>query len=258
MPARSSASSISQRDHVHRRAAGIGRRDRDLDAAVEDATSRSTPRSAMVSTGISGSTTVAAASQARCRRSASLRERGHHVAPGKVALHRYCSSAQQMAEMLAVPAAAAALLHPAVVGQGQRRLARPRRTPSSSHAARSARRIDGDAGLDQVALAGVGVEQLAGEGPEVVERRLRAAWLSSVPSPSRIDPFRRHGAGDRRFPSRPWPRSPPASRRASASSRANRDRRRPSRTIAAPWCARNRRSAARPAADCGTAVTSRR
>ena len=75
--------------------------------------------------------------------------------------------------MLAVPAAAAALLHPVVLRQGKRSLAddagdrlqplRPQR-----------RGIDRDAGIDQAALAVINGKHLAGEGPEFIDRRLRA------------------------------------------------------------------------------------
>src|SRR5450631_2878594 len=94
-----------------------------------------------------------------------------------------------MTEMLAVPAAAAALLHPAALGQNQCRFAddignrlEPLRT--------QARGIDGDAGIDQRALAVVEFEHLAGKGPEIVNSRLRAdvALRSAVAEPDH--PFR--------------------------------------------------------------------
>ena len=62
-----------QRDHVHGRTAGIGRRDRDLDAAVMDPDVAQHAEIGDGQHGISGSTTCAAASQARRRRSVSLR-----------------------------------------------------------------------------------------------------------------------------------------------------------------------------------------
>src|ERR1700739_2502801 len=88
--------------------------------------------------------------------------------PRKGSLHRL-QFAQEMAEMFAVPAAAAALLHPVIFGQTQRRFAydlghrrKPLRVQRSG--------IDRDATLDQSALAVVGLEHLAGIGPEVVDR----------------------------------------------------------------------------------------
>ena len=68
------------------------------------------------------------------------------------------------------------------------------------------RRIDGDAGLDQRALDRVGLEHLAGIGPQIVERSLRprVAVLGAVAEADRST--RRHGAGDRPFPSPPWRR----------------------------------------------------
>src|SRR5690349_7144280 len=79
-----------------------------------------------------------------------------------------------MAEMFAVPAAAAAPLHPVVLWQNQRRLVHHvgyRLEPWRAQA----RGIDRDAGIDQPALAVTGLEHLAGEGPEQVDRVLRAA-----------------------------------------------------------------------------------
>ena len=72
-------------DGLHGRAAGVGRGDGDVDVPSSSTlTSRRTPRSSMVSTGTSGSSTAAAApragpsrGQARCRPAC-----GHHVAPG--------------------------------------------------------------------------------------------------------------------------------------------------------------------------------
>ena len=205
----------------------------------------------MVRTGISGSTTPAAASQARCRNSASLGYGGHHVAPGKVRCID-CSSLSRwprcsLCRPLRPPCCIQSLLGRASVASlddiGNRlQPLRPQR-----------RGIDGDAGIDQGALAVVETEHLAGKGPEIVDRGLRAAMAfrrcrrragPSIPT---------NAANDRRFPSRTSPRSPPASRRSTSSSRASRDRRRRSRKTAAPWCARNRRSAVPAAADCGTA-----
>src|SRR5204863_6632755 len=92
--------------------------------------------------------------------------------------------------MLAVPAAAAALLHPVAFRQRQRRLAHnarnylePLRTQAGG--------INGGPGIDQGALAGIDPKHLAGKGPEIVNRALRAAvaFLSAVAEPD--DPFRR-------------------------------------------------------------------
>src|SRR3981189_3606380 len=95
-----------------------------------------------------------------------------------------------MPEMFAVPAAAAALLHPVAPGQNQCRFAddignhlEPLRTLRH--------RIDGDAAIDQGALAFIDMKHLAGKGPEIVDRGLRAvmAFLAAVAEPD--DPFRR-------------------------------------------------------------------
>ena len=91
--------------------------------------------------------------------------------------------------MLAVPAAAAALLHPVILGQDKRRLAHD--TGYRLEPLRAQRRgIDRDAGVDQAALAVVDGEHLAGESPELVDRCLRAAvaFLGAVAEPD--DPFR--------------------------------------------------------------------
>jgi len=92
--------------------------------------------------------------------------------------------------MLAVPAAAAALLHPVAAGLNQRRLLQ--HAGYSCKPLGSQRRgIDGDAVFDQAALAVVDVEHLAGIGPEIVDRGLRAAmaFLGAVAEPHH--PFRR-------------------------------------------------------------------
>src|ERR1700693_1463618 len=89
-------------------------------------TSRSTPRSAIVSTGISGSTTAAATVHARERRSASLKALVivRTASPSRVrigALHKL-QLGKDVAEMLAMTARAAAGLHPSARGKPQVRL----------------------------------------------------------------------------------------------------------------------------------------
>src|SRR3984957_1491546 len=78
----------------------------------------------------------------------------------KCPLHRL-QLAEQMAEMFAVLAAAAALLHPAAFGQNQRCFAHDVRNRDEPLRMQR-RRIDGDAPLDQSALALVDREHLAG------------------------------------------------------------------------------------------------
>src|SRR5215475_181475 len=78
-----------------------------------------------------------------------------------------------MAEMLAVTADAAALLHPVVLGKRQRRLCD--NTSDGLEPLRlQAGRIDRDTRVDQRAFGVVHREHLAGEGPEIVDRSLRA------------------------------------------------------------------------------------
>ena len=154
--------------------------------------------------------------------------------------------------MLGVRAAAAA------ASASSRRPARSasRRLRTSRDASRASRRADvagstPTPGLDQRALDGVDVEQFAGD--TATDRRAR---------PARGDGFRRcrrragspippHGAGDRRISFTALAAIAGERRILRAHQRlADTDRRRPNRATAAPWCARNRRSAARPAADC--------
>src|ERR1700737_2492400 len=95
-----------------------------------------------------------------------------------------------MPEMLAVPAAAAALLHPVALGQRQCRIADDRQNrlePLRTQALG----INRDAGIDQGPLAVVNFEHLAGKRPEIVDGGLRAgvAFLGAVAEPD--DPFRR-------------------------------------------------------------------
>src|SRR5216684_4163145 len=89
-------------------------------------TSRSTPRSAIVSTGISGSTTAAAAAHAREHRSESLKARVivGTASPSRVrigALHEL-QLGEDVAEVLAVASGTAAGLHPLAYRKPQARL----------------------------------------------------------------------------------------------------------------------------------------
>ena len=92
------------RDHPHGRAAGVGRGDRDLHSRRRrrPSTSRSTPRSAMVSTGISGSSP-------RPRRPRPVRAVRHCLgrSPGRprIGALQMLHLGQQMAKVLAVPPA---------------------------------------------------------------------------------------------------------------------------------------------------------
>src|SRR4051812_43655790 len=94
-----------------------------------------------------------------------------------------------MAEMLAVPAHAAALLHPVVLRQLEHCFAdhiRECRQP----AAPQGPWVYGDTGMDQGALAVVDGKHLAGERPEMIDRSLRAgmALVGAVAQPD--DPLR--------------------------------------------------------------------
>src|ERR1700687_1683558 len=96
-------------------------------------TSRNTPRSAIVRTGISGSTTAAAAVHARARTSESLEAR---VIVGTASPSRIRIGAleklqlgQDVAEMLAVPSLAAAGLHPFIRREPPVCLRGPREKP---------------------------------------------------------------------------------------------------------------------------------
>src|SRR3979409_416429 len=95
-----------------------------------------------------------------------------------------------MAEMFAVPAVAAALLHPVTFGQRQCRFvddAGYRLEPWRAQLCG----VDRDTFIDQAALAVVAAKHLAGIGPEIVDRGLRAAmaFLGAVAEPNY--PFRR-------------------------------------------------------------------
>src|SRR4051812_48091847 len=94
-----------------------------------------------------------------------------------------------MAEMLRVPAFAAALLHPVVLRQRQCRLlhdARYARQPPRPQRSR----IDGRAVVDQAPLGLIDRKHLAGEGPEMIDRALGTdtTVLGAVTEPD--DPFR--------------------------------------------------------------------
>src|SRR3954451_9280059 len=89
-----------------------------------------------------------------------------------------------MAEMLAVPAHAAALLHPVVLRQLERCFAdhiRKCRQPTTPQGAW----VYGDTGMDQGVLAVVDGKHLAGESPEMIDRSLRAgmALVGAVAEP---------------------------------------------------------------------------
>src|ERR1700683_3269461 len=95
-----------------------------------------------------------------------------------------------MTEMFAVPAAAAALLHPAALRQRKRCFVYNRGNDLEPRRAQ-ARGIDGDAAIDQRALAVVVTEHLAGKGPEIVDGGLRTgmAFLGAIAEADH--PFRR-------------------------------------------------------------------
>src|SRR6266480_2586643 len=152
-------------------------------------TSRSTPRSAMVSTGISGSTTAAATAHARERRSESL---GVLVivrtaSPSRVGIGalQELQLGKDMAEMLAVASHAAARLHPFARRQPQVRLSQDR-GERALPAWTDKGAIGRDARLDQRLLDLVGLEHLSGVRPQLVERLLRAtmALLGAVAEPN--------------------------------------------------------------------------
>src|SRR5260370_18210395 len=91
--------------------------------------------------------------------------------------------------MFAVPAAAAALLHPVIFGQSQRRFAHDigdRLEPLRMQG----RGIDRDAVIDQGPLAVVDMKHLAGIGQETVDPTLPAAVPSPVPAPGPTNPSR--------------------------------------------------------------------
>src|ERR1700687_6459325 len=92
--------------------------------------------------------------------------------------------------MLAVPAAAAALLHPVAFRQNKRRFAHNIRNRLEPWRMQD-RGIDGDAALVQNALAVVDRKHLAGKSPQIIDRGLRTAmaFLGAVAEPH--DPLRR-------------------------------------------------------------------
>ena len=113
--------------------------------------------------------------------------------------------------MLAVPAAAAALLHPVVFRQRQRRLARRHRKSSSAIArARLAGSIAMPASIRPRSLSSTAnISPVKAQRSSIAACARRVAFLGAVAEPD--DPFRANAAHDRRFP---FPISP-RSRRAS-------------------------------------------
>ena len=128
------------------------------------------------------------------------------------------------------------------------RTARDRRLPGRLQA----RRVGGDAGGGDRDVLVVGEEQLAGVGPEVVERGLHpaVALVGAVAEADRRG--RRSVRGGRRPPWRPWRRSRRRAgrRRRPAPSAARGARRRTGTGASASG--RSRRSGARRAARCGS------
>src|SRR5262249_18309397 len=150
-------------------------------------TSRNTPRSATVRTGISGSTTAAAASQARERSSASVPVVSVATAsPSRVRIGalQELQLGQNMTEVLAVTPRAAAGLHPFALRHPQSRFAEDRGERALPNRP-DARAIGRDAGADQILLDRVDLEHLAGVRPKLVERVLctAATFLCSVAEP---------------------------------------------------------------------------
>ena len=142
----------------------------------------------MVSTGISGSTTCAAAFHARCRRSASLRRGRHHVAPGKVRCSD-CSSLRRwprcsLCRPMRPPCCIQALFGSVSVAS----LTTPE-TVFSHCGCSGAGSTAMPASIRPRSLSSTG-EHLAGKGPEIVDRGLRAgvAFLGAVAEPDH--PFR--------------------------------------------------------------------
>src|SRR5215472_9785424 len=94
-----------------------------------------------------------------------------------------------MAEMFAVAAMPAALLHPIAFRQGERRLihnAGDRLEPLRLQGCW----INGDAGVDETSLGLIDFKHFAGEGPEIVDRHLSAAVALVGPVAEPDDPFR--------------------------------------------------------------------
>src|SRR3954462_7443380 len=94
-----------------------------------------------------------------------------------------------MAEMLAVPAHAAALLHPVVLRQLERCFAdhiRECRQPATPQGPW----VYGDIGMDQGALAFIDGKHLTGKSPEMIDRGLRAGMAFSRAVTEPDDPLR--------------------------------------------------------------------
>src|SRR5689334_5520262 len=108
--------------------------------------------------------------------------------PRETALQRL-QFAEEMAEMLAVVADAATLLHPVIGRKRQRRLGNDA-ADDSVPPRLQARRVDRDAGIDQAALGVVDREHLAGIGPEMIDRLLRPRMALRGTVTKADDPFR--------------------------------------------------------------------
>ena len=151
---RARASSTSRRIDVHRRAAGVGRRDRDDDACRRRRRRRRAGRR--------GRRWSAPAPRGRAPPPATVprvvdrRARGHHVAPGCDAV-QVLHLGEQVAQRLGVdaaPAAAGRRAQSPPAGSSVASASTGRRTPSHSGAQR--RRVDGDALGDERLLEVVG------------------------------------------------------------------------------------------------------
>src|SRR6266567_1964994 len=94
-----------------------------------------------------------------------------------------------MAEMLAVPAGPAALLHPVVLRQRERGLTDDVRDGLQPSTAQDIR-VDRDIGMDRAVLAGIDHEHLTREGPEMIDRGLRAGVALFGAVTEADDPFR--------------------------------------------------------------------
>src|SRR5947209_12365774 len=135
-------------------------------------TSRSTPKSSTVSTGISGSTTAAAAAQARERSSDSFKVVTLATAsPSRVRIGalQKLQLGEDVAEMLAVASRAAPGLHPIAFRHPQVRFGQDR-SKRLLPARPDAGAVDRDAFDDQILLHVVDLEHLARVRPQLVER----------------------------------------------------------------------------------------
>ena len=172
-----------ERDHVHRGTAGIGRRDRDLDAAIAD---RDIAKHAEIGDGEHRNFGI---DHLRRDIPRALPQFGiavhgdYHVAPGNVrcidcnSLRRWprCS----LCRPLRPPCCIQSLL-----GKRKRRFAHD--IGNRLEPLRPQRRgIDRDACIDQAAFAVVDLEHLAGKAQRSSIAVCARRWLSSVPSPSR-------------------------------------------------------------------------